>query len=494
MKQYINIYKKINKNHIFIAIRFFAEFTSRASTLITFPLMARYLGTEGYGVNAQTNTIISFLIPIATLGLGFGIVRLIAGKQSIQSISSRFYSTIVVVSLVSSVLSLIIFFLAPFINQFFIKVEWATDIIRWSSPLIFLSALELAIKDYFRARLRIISYSAFQILQTITYVIGVTLILTKGGGLLQVIILWLCIKIIFNTVTLIYFVLVGEISVNVSFMPKEELLSLIRFGFPIVIAGIGTWVTNVGDRWVIGYFMTIKDVAVYNAAYTLAGIIPALASPFWNPLYPLMSSYYNDKNFQALFQASRKYSNGFCLIGIPAVTGLVLLANPLLVKFGSSDFSIHPLIFGFIILGLFIDQFSASLYYQIYLNNDPHFIQNSVLVTSGVNILLNLVSVPTLGILGAAASTFFSYMLLDFILLKRVMSFGIHINEIYDFQNISKYFFSTVIMSIGVLFIMRFYDSNLMMLVVASVIGAGVYCIALLTFYKFNIQRLLTSI
>lgn len=456
--------------------------------------MARYLGTEGYGVNAQTNTIISFLIPIATLGLGFGVVRLIAGKQSIESISTRFYSTILFVGLASSILSLTVFLLAPFLNQLFIKVDWATDIIRWSSPLILLSAVELAIKDYFRARLRIVSYSVFQILQTIAYVTGVALILTNGGGLLQVVMVWLCIKLFFNIATIIYFILIGEISTRITFMPQEELITLLRFGFPIVIAGLGTWITNVGDRWVIGYFMTISNVAVYNAAYTLAGIIVALGSPFWNPLYPLMSGYFNDNNFPALFHASRKYSNAFSLIGIPAVAGLVMLANPLLVNFGSPDFTIHPVTFGLIILGLFFDQFSASMYYQIYLHNDPHFIQNVVLATGVINILLNLISVPLIGIMGAAASTFVSYFLLDLLLLKHVMSYGVHISDIYDFQTISKYFLASIIMSIGVFFAMQRFAANLTILIVVSLIGVVIYTISLLAIYKFDIKRLIESI
>lgn len=489
-----SLIKSISKNNLFIAFRFLAEFTSRASTLITFPLMARYLGTEGYGVNTQTNTLITFLVPIATLGLGFGVVRLIAGKQSVRAVSSRLFSTLAVVSIVSLLLSFLVFLAAPLLNQLFFKVDWAPTIIRWSAPLIFLTAIEQSIKDYYRARLRIIAYSVFQIIQTIAYVAGVALVLTNGGSLLQVIWLWLGIKLVFNLATYIYFLLVGEIEIKPSFMPRAELIGLLRFGLPVVIAGLGTWVTNVGDRWVIGYFMTISDVAIYNAAYTLAGIIIALASPFWNPLYPLMSGYFNDNNLPALFRATRKYTNGFTLITIPAVAGLTLLANPLLVKFGSPDFSIHPVTFGLIILGLFIDQFSASIYYQIYLHNDPHFIRNAVLMSGGVNIILNLIAVPLLGIAGAAAATFFSYLLLDILLFRQVVSYGIRISDVYDFRTIAKYCVSSLIMSITVFVAIHRFESNQTMLFVISVLGAVVYGLSLLAMYKFNFRRLLTSI
>lgn len=485
---------QINKNSLFIAFRFLAEFLSRASTLITFPLMARYLGTEGYGVNSQVNSIVTFLVPIATLGLGFGVVRLIAGKQSSRDVSLRFYSTLVTVSLVSATMSLIVFFLAPLLNSLFIKVDWAAEIIRWSAPLIFLSAIEMSIKDYFRARLRIIAYSVFQILQTIAYVGGVSYILINGGGLLQVIWLWLVIKVLFNIATYIYFIVVGEVEVIPSFMPRAELVSLLRFGFPIVIAGLGTWMTNVGDRWIIGYFMTIDDVAVYNAAYTLAGIIAALGSPFWNPLYPLMSTYFNDNNFASLFQATRKYTNGFSIITIPSVAGLIVLANPLLILFGSPDFSIQPITFGLIILGLFVDQISASLQYLVYIHNEPHFMRNAILAGGISNIILNLIMIPLFGILGAAAATFFSYLILDGMLFFRVRSYDIQIDQVYDLRTILKYCVCSIVMMIAVYFVLPLLELNITILLLTALFGALVYGFALLSTYGFNLHRLIKSI
>lgn len=482
------------KNYLFISFRFLAEFTSRASSLITFPLLAKYLGTEGYGVNTQTNTIITFLVPIASLGLGFGVVRLIAGQQNRRDVSSRFYSSLAAVSLVSIFLSLIVFLLAPLINSTLIKVDWATRIVQWSAPLIFLSTLETAIKDYYRARLRIIAYSVFQIIQTIAYVTGVALVLTNGGGLLQVVWFWLVIKIVFNLSTYVYFLAVGEIELKPTFIPREEMLYLLRFGFPIVVAGLGTWITNVGDRWVIGYFMTIDDVAVYNAAYTLAGIITALASPFWNPLYPLMSTYFNNNDFQALFHATRKYTNGFSLLCIPAVAGIILLANPLLVYFGSPDFSIHPITIALIILGIFSDQFTASMHYQIYLHNDTGFVRN-VLILSGVaNILFNLIMVPLMGITGAALATFLSYILLDIFLFRRVMSYGVRIRDVYDFPTLARYAASALIMSILILIAFPNVDSKLPVLIMITLIGALTYGFALASMYRFDIKKMINSI
>lgn len=483
-----------NKNRLFIAFRFMAEFTSRASSLITFPLMARYLGADGYGVNTQIGVFITFLIPIATLGLGFGVVRIMAGNQTIETVSSRLYTTLLAVVTASSILSLFMFLAAPVLNQLFIKVDWATDIIRWSSPLILLSAVEQAVKDYYRARLRIISYSVLQSLQTIVYVTAVAIVLTSGGGLLQVVWSWLAIKLGFNLVSILYFVIIKEIEPIPSFMPVKDLLDVLRFGFPIVIAGLGTWVTSVGDRWVIGYFMTIRDVAIYNAAYTLAGILAAIASPFWNPLYPEMASCFNNHDMPALRHACRKYTNGFSLIGIPATVGLILLANPLLIKLGSQDFSIQTITFALIILGLFSDQISANVQYLVYLHNEPKYMRNVSIISGLVNVALNLVTVPFLGITGAAFATLCSYLLLEVLLFRRVISYGIRISEIYDLVTMAKYILSALVMAAIIYLAMQLVELSFIMTIGLTIMGGLVYLITLWAINGFNVRRIIVSV
>lgn len=474
--------------------RFLAEFTSRASTLITFPLFAKYLGAEGYGVNIQINTIISFLVPITTLGLGYAVVRLIAGSKERHLVSSHFYTSLVVVGFASAILSLWVFLLSPLLNSSFIKVDWAPQIIRWSAPLVFLSAIEATIKDYYRARLRIISYSVFQILQSFSYVFGVALILINSGNLLQVIWLWLGIKFLFNITTFAYFIFIKEIDILPSFLLKKELTSLLQFGFPLVIASLGTWVINISDRWVIGHFLSITNVAIYSAAYSLAGVITALAAPFWNPLYPVMSTFYNKNDLRSLFSATRKYTNGFSIITIPSVAGLIVIANPLLILLGSSDFSIQSHTFALIILGLFFDQFSASMHYLIYLHNEPYFMRNVLLTSSIFNVVMNLITVPWFGITGAALSTFITYLFLDVLLLKKVVSYQIDIRDVYDFKTTGVYSISSFIMALFLIVGMRWVDTSLISIVKLILFGVFMYVFMLLFFYKFSIRKIVQSV
>ena len=468
------------KDRLFITVRFLAEFASRAGSFVTFPLLARSIGSEGYGVQAQLGTINGILIPIAALGLGFTVVQVISGRQTVDFVSTRFLSSLFMVTVVSIVLAFAVALSAQWLNDLFIKVVWATPVVRWSSLMIILTTWELTINDYYRARLRIVAYSLIQIFQTIANVGGLLVVILSGGGLLQVIWMWLIVKLLFVLIAFGYFVIAGEIRLNVPLMSFQEIVELLRFGWPIVVMGISACVMSIGDRAVIGYYLTSKQVGVYNAAYSLAGIFAAMGAPFWGPLYPLMATHKNNNDLSALASSCRRYTNGYCVLSIPSLIILTVLASPLLQFLGTKEFAIHPLIFGLIALGLFSDQFSANVHYLVYLHNESVFMRNIMVLSGIVNLILNILTIPFWGILGAALSTLFSYVLLDALLFRRVISYGYRITELYDFRTLTWYAFSALVMAVIIYFLIGYALHSLILLI--GVVGLGIVIYAFVLF------------
>ena len=62
-----------------LAWRFVAEGIGRAAAFLTMPLLARLVGADGYGEFTLAQASIAALVPVASLGLGFSLVRRIAG-------------------------------------------------------------------------------------------------------------------------------------------------------------------------------------------------------------------------------------------------------------------------------------------------------------------------------------------------------------------------------------------------------------------------------
>src|SRR5690349_2548035 len=109
-----------NQSVLFVGFRFLAQIVARFGNFLLFPLMAHHLGAEGYGVQTQLNAISGVLLPIATLGLSFSVVRIIAGKNDPYYVTARFISTLLLTVGAASALGLGIVISAPLMNRLFI--------------------------------------------------------------------------------------------------------------------------------------------------------------------------------------------------------------------------------------------------------------------------------------------------------------------------------------------------------------------------------------
>jgi O-antigen/teichoic acid export membrane protein len=481
---------KFNKNTAFIVFRFLAEFANCCLNLLLLPFMIVYLGAEGFGVNAQIMAINSFLTPIAMMGLGFAVVRVIAGKKDTPRTSKYFQTTIFLVFIVSCILAVCVIIAAPVLNFLFIKISWATQVLQWGALLIILTAVELTLIEFYISRLRIVSYSIIQIIQAIIIAGGTITILIQQGALLDVILFNIVIKF-FSVAALFTYFVYNEVNAHDRWMSRPEIREMIGFGLPIVIMGISMWGILLGNRIVIGFFMNIGDVGKYSAAFTIACILVVLAAPFWASLYPMMAAAYSNKDRDQFTRLCRKYMDLYLLIGIPALFGLTIIAPVLLQILGTSEFAVNSLIFGIIAIGLFSDQFTANAHYIVYIHNEPLFLRNVTIICGIINIVFCIILVPLFGIIGAGLATLVSYILLDLLLFRRVFQYGYSLDEIYDIPTIGKYILSSGIMGIILYLFFNPNDYTILNLMWAIIFGVILYSTVLWALSGFRIQNIL---
>lgn len=471
--------------------RFASEFINRASSFIVFPLMIKYLSAEAYGVNTQIQTLSTYLLTLASLGLGFFVIREYSGNIEIKTLSTRFRSSILLVT-ISSILVGSVFLLLPAqVNQMFFRVSWADSIIQWGFGLILFSALEQVIRDFLRARLRMVAYSISQIIQAVVYVFGVSFILTTGGNLLQIIQLTVILRGASFLGMLIFLLVVREVELIGNFVTIKEQTEIIRWGVPIVASSLSVSFLSNGDRAVLGALTDSVSVGVYGASYQLANVLLALGAPFWSMLYPLIATYKNSNDPAGLSHVSKRYSNGFSAIGIPAFFGLLVIGTPTLGYFGKSVFEIPVYIFFFIMLGVFISQFCAPILYMAYVYQKPRTIFLITTISALANLGLNYLLIPYLGIFAPALNTTFTYTLMDLLLIRLIPSTGFKERDLYDYANLFRYLFAGAVMACILVFARRFIQINLINLAGLITGSAISYFLVLLSSYKFNFARMI---
>ncbi len=479
------------KHSASLVSRFASEFVNRASSFIVFPLMIKYLSAEAYGVNTQIQTLSTYLLTLASLGLGFFVIREYSGNIEIKTLSARFRSSIFLVT-VSSILVGSVFLLLPAqVNQLFFRVTWADAVIQWGFGLILFSGLEQVIRDFLRARLRMVAYSISQIMQAVIYVAGVSVILTTGGNLLQIIQLTVILRAASFLGMFIFLLVVREVELFGNFISLKEQMKIIRWGLPIVASSLSVSFLSNGDRALLGALTDSVSVGVYGAAYQLANVLLALGAPFWSMLYPLIATYKNSHDPSSLSRVSKRYSNAYAALGIPAFFGLLVIGTPTLGYFGRSVFEIPLHVFLFIMLGVFISQFCAPILYMAYVYQKPRTIFLITTISALVNLGSNYILIPYLGIFAPALNTTLTYTLMDYLLIRLIPSTGFKESELYDYANIFRYILAGVVMTIVLVIVSNYIQFNLVNLFLLIAGAAITYAITLFSLYRFSFSRMI---
>ncbi len=482
------------KHSLSLISRFASEFINRLSSFIVFPLMIKYLSAEAYGVNTQIQTLSSYLLTIAGVGLGFFVIREYSGNFEIRILSKRFWSSVLLVAFSSTILGSIFLILPNQINQIFFRVTWANPVIQWGFGLVFFSAIEQVVRDFLRARLRMVAYSVSQIAQAVVYVVAVSYILVNSGDLLQIIQLTVILRAISSLGMAIFLLFVGEVGFLGGLNSSKEQLKIARWGLPIVASSLSISFISTGDRAILGALTDSVSVGIYGASYQLANVILAVGAPFWSMLYPLMATFKNANDPDGLARVSRKYSNTFTAIGIPVFFGLLILGAPTLGYFGESLFELPMHILLFIILGVFVSQFCAPILYLAYIYQSPKTIFTITTVCAVTNSVLNIFLIPYLGIFAAALNTTFTYTLMDLLLIRLIPSTGLKEREIYDYKNLFRYAISGILMGVFLLILREKLVFAMDTLLFMMLLSALVYFLVLFALNGFKLSRLLKPI
>jgi O-antigen/teichoic acid export membrane protein len=181
-----------------------------------------------------------------------------------------------------------------------------------------------------------------------------------------------------------------------------------------------------------------------------------------------------------------KYLQIFALFAFPIIFGLIALREEGIqllagAKYSNISYLIPILIFGIAINGIDIISNSGFLFRE-----KTVFVMLSTFAAAIINLLLNIILLPIMGLTGAAIATLLSYLIyacVGFTYSIYVLKFQI------PFRSIFKYFCFSFLMYIFLVYI-PFQIQNLLLLVSSKVVmGSVIYlCLILIFDRKFISQ------
>lgn len=369
---------------------------TRLIIFLLVPLYTNFLNTSEYGTIDLIITISTILAPILILNISEAIMRFALDKDanynSIMSIGLTVFLFAVVLGLG----------IVPVINLFLqIKVY---------SMYVYFYIVTLAgytlFLCYLRGREMLFEYSVCSIIHTACIaVLNIFLLVVLKKGVKG----YFMAYIISNMVAMIYSFYKGKV-VNVlrnfSF-DKKLFKEMLKYSVVLIPNSLMWWIMNSSDRAMVTNMIGLTANGVYSVSYKIPTILSTLTTIFTQAW--CYSAIRENESQDKVKYNNMVYDNMIAIIIILAM-GLITVIKPFMRIYVGQNFYEAWKYTPFLIIGFVFMSAGTFLSAQYTVHKDSKGFLFSGMAGAAINIILNFILIPRLGINGAAIATCISYV------------------------------------------------------------------------------------
>lgn len=226
------------------------------------------------------------------------------------------------------------------------------------------------------------------------------------------------------------------------FVSKDLIKEFVKYGFATVFFNMSSLLLTSGDRYVIQYFYSTDNVGIYNQIYNLSKIsIVAIYNIFFNIINPyLFKTFEEDMKNEDEFY---KYILLYILCILPLTVYFSIYSKQIADILLGEKFRIGYRMMPYVMISSFICGLSVMHEARMKFKNKLKNISINLISASLINLILNLLIIPTLGYEWAARTTLVAYIILY--LMDLYSDFSIKREDYYIFEDKIKLLISVVI-------------------------------------------------
>ncbi len=401
----------IQSSHYSIASVF-----SIISGLITFPLLTRIFSVADYGNMNLIAATISVAAAFGKVGVQHSILRydseIGAGKRPFTL--PQLYSTAIIGMTATAVLVMVVFLVATQV----VPVGWVgNDAVRplfaIASLLLVVQVVESAFLNFLRSGQNTAAMMKYQVVKKY---LGLGLILAFLFLISRSLVMFYSATVLSESAAVlalgIFLFRGGKRPIpSLANFSRPLYREMLGFGIPMMIGyELSGIVLAVGDRYVIEGVMGATALGLYSAAYNLCqyvqAVVIASVGQAVMPLYLQMWDRQGPKDTAAFVARSLRT---YALFAVPVIAGLAAVGPELLPSLASDKYSSATVVVPWVIAGIVVDGCNSMVGAGLFIHRKTRVIMAIVLSCAALNLILNLLLVPRVGIVGAAIATLVCY-------------------------------------------------------------------------------------
>lgn len=402
--------------------------------IITFPYISRILETENVGRINFSLSVVSYFSLLATLGISTHAIRECSNvkndKNKLGEVASQIYSLNIITCIISYLLLLICLFTIKPLYDYRVLITIQSLSIIFN--VLGTDWLNMAMEDFKYITIRSFLFQVISL-------IAMFLFVKKRDD-----------YYIYTIITIIS--LSGASITNILYRKKY---CQVRFTFhidwkkhirPVILLFVMLLSQNILnnlDITMLGLMKGDYEVGLYTTAYKIINIInQVVASVAWvmMPQLTIAFSKFDYKRINDILYNVLGFTMG---VGIPCFVGLNLISEEIILIIGGKSYLEATYCLRILSISLLISFLNGILGNMVFLpSNQERDFMIACLYSMAVNMILNVLLIPTLGNIGASITTVCSALIITFVLLKRM-------NKEIKFTNVCNTIMAPIIGSLG---------------------------------------------
>ena len=408
----MSIHKKIAKNAFYnLIIKVIAGVFAFVASVVA----ARFLGPDKYGVYSLVMWFLSFAGLLVNLGLPTTITKYVSeywGRKDFSSIRSILKQLLRVELLAGLVVSLLLFFLAPFIANWYHNPDLSLYV-KVASLVILPLGLMWIYNGYFCGLQR------FDLIAKVNIVVspltlGLILLVLYAGGKIE----WLVgVSVVSNILLVGSYLYLKKTSLTFSpespfrHIPVDQNLDpwskWLKFSASVFVVSLLEAV--IWERFGILFlsiFSPSSEIAFYNVAFILSSrTMILLPGALTGILLPAISEVYGEGNKEELARVHANSTRYLAMLSLPLCLGGIAIAKHLFPILYGVSFQPASFVFAILLLGGTVGLISTSSSALLYGVELQKIVVGVEVLSALVNLLASWLLVPPFGAKGAAFAT-----------------------------------------------------------------------------------------
>jgi O-antigen/teichoic acid export membrane protein len=395
-------------------------------------LLVKITTQKEYGIYALSFTIVTMITTISMLGLQEGVTRHLAhfkSKNNDEVVQNTIFSSIVIALVASIPIAVALFLVSEIISTKIYSFSEMTNVLRIMAVTIPLMVLMNVIVSVYRAmnntKIKIFLYDVFKPFSYLLF-LGIAVILSLS--FINIIYLYTLSIILTFILIWQYFIKKPPTFVYWKNMRlNQNTRDLLIYSVPLLAVSILFTIMAWTDTLMLGYFKTAQNVASYNAAYPIAYLLSIVINSIGYIYVPVVSELYSHNKTDELRIVNASATKWCFMTTFPIFMLMVLFPERILsflydIRYTDASFVLQILAFGTV-----LNSYFGLNYYTLLSTGRSSFLLRCSLISALLNVGLNIILIPSYGMVGAAIASAFSFLLIEvYMTITLYKSFKMH--------------------------------------------------------------------